>query len=104
MKALGKFLRLYLRGTFEPYFHIEEKGDRSNTFDLKLNEGIINDMCLRGICSLSRVRIETTKELSATTISLCLQTTSYPYSTNAHLPISGFPRELMIEDTVSPGT
>lgn len=103
MKALGDFLRSYLRGNFEPFLFVEEKGFRSNSFIMCLSGSIINDMYLRGTFNLQRIRISTSKESSSTMISLCLQTAPYPYSTESHLPISGFPRELMTEDNRSRG-
>jgi len=69
-----------------------------------LTEDIINDMYLRGTFNLQRIQIATSKELSTTEISLCLQTNPYPYSIDSYLPISGFPRELMTEDNISQGT
>ncbi|KAK5655399.1 hypothetical protein OQA88_5669 [Cercophora sp. LCS_1] len=99
MKDLGEFLRSYIRGTFEPFLFVEERGLRSNSFTLRLSEHIINDLYLRGTFNLPRIQISTSKESSSTMISLCLQTTPYPFSTDSHLPISGFPRELMTEDS-----
>lgn len=98
MKALGEFLRKYLRGTFEPYFIVSEESSPNNSIKLSITESMISDMCLRGSFNPSKIRIYMSKELSTTNISLCLQTEPYPLSADSNLPISGFPRELVSED------
>lgn len=104
MKALGEFMRSCLRGNFEPFFVVEEDGSPpEDAFQIPMSENMISGMYLRGSFSLSKVRINVSKELSATNIFLCLQTDPYPYSTNSVLPISGFPRELISEDSKAQG-
>lgn len=99
MKSLGEFLRTCLRGDFEPCFVVEDAGS-DEAVKIPLREARLNDMYLRGTFKLNRIRIVVSKELSTTNIFLCLRTDSepYPHSSNALLPISGFPRELMSED------
>ncbi|KAI1736759.1 FabD/lysophospholipase-like protein [Xylaria scruposa] len=99
MKAMGEFLRGRLDAQFEPFFTIEEQGYHDRNFRVSITETIISDMCLRGTFSLSRIRIQMSKELAVTTISLSLQKGAYPHSSDALLPISGFPRELVTEES-----
>lgn len=63
-----------------------------------ISEQLITDMILRGRFNTDRIHIAVSKQLSSTTISLCLQEACYPASTDSNLPISGFPRTLMAED------
>ncbi|KAI3316635.1 FabD/lysophospholipase-like protein [Xylariaceae sp. AK1471] len=102
MKAMGEFLRKCLRAKFEPFFIVEEQVRSLESFvtlNINITENMINDMYLRGIFQLGRIKIYLSKELAVTTISLSLQTDPYPHSTNAFLPISGFPRELVGEES-----
>ncbi|KAL0780116.1 hypothetical protein CaCOL14_004599 [Colletotrichum acutatum] len=100
MKYIGEFLRTCLRGDFEPYFVVEETGTLpDDASKIPVLEASITDMYLRGTFKLKRIRVVVSKELSTTNIFLCLRTELYPHSSNAFLPISGFPRELMSEDS-----
>ncbi|KAK1491219.1 hypothetical protein CTAM01_10334 [Colletotrichum tamarilloi] len=100
MKYLGEFLRTCLRGDFEPYFVVEEAGTLpDDASKIPMPEANITDMYLRGTFKLKRIRVVVSKELSTTNIFLCLRTELYPHSSNAFLPISGFPREMMSEDS-----
>lgn len=104
MKALGEFLRNCLRNDFSPYFIVQEDEAKNvDVIKVPVGENLITDMCLRGSFKLNRIRVFVSKELATTTISLCLSEDSYPYSTNSFLPISGFPRELITEDTKNHG-
>jgi len=103
MKSLGAFLRKYLRSDFEPFFMVSGEGSPERGFRIPLTETMISDMCLRGSFSMAPIGITVPKELSATNIYLCLQIEPYPFSADAYLPISGFPRELMSEDTNTQG-
>lgn len=104
MKALGEFLRSCLRNDFSPYFIVQEdEAKDGDVVKVPVGENLITDMCLRGSFKLSRIHVFVSKELATTTISLCLSEDSYPYSANSFLPISGFPRELVTEDTKNLG-
>lgn len=102
MKALGRYIYGCLNGNFEPYFiiHEDRKYDNSETRELKvpISEQSLQEMFVRGRFNAEKIHITVSKQLSSTTISLCLQNASYPVSSNSHLPISGFPRTLMTED------
>ncbi|KAI1161870.1 FabD/lysophospholipase-like protein [Nemania serpens] len=99
MKAMGEFLRGCLGAQFEPFFVVEEQGYHDGDIRIIITETIISDMCFRGTFPLGRIRIQMSKELAVTTISLSLQKKSYPPSADALLPISGFPRELVTEES-----
>lgn len=104
MKALGEFLRNCLRKNFSPYFIVQE--EEAKNFDVvkvPVGENLITDMCLRRSFKLSRIHVFVSKELATTTISLCLSEDSYPNLPDSFLPISGFPRELITEDTKNHG-
>lgn len=100
MKALGRFLHKYLTVDFTPYFVIQEDRKVEMSRKVIISEQCISDMIVRGRFELDRIPITTSKQLSTTTISLCLQESPYPHSSDSHLPISGFPRTLMAEDTI----
>jgi hypothetical protein len=100
MKALGKFLLRFLTADFTPYFVIQEDRKVEMSRKVPISEQCISDMIVRGKFEIDRIRITTSKQLSMTTISLCLQDGAYPHSSDSHLPISGFPRSLMAEDTI----
>ncbi|KAI0888236.1 uncharacterized protein GGS22DRAFT_95044 [Annulohypoxylon maeteangense] len=99
MKALGGFLRNCLQEHFEPFFVVEEDtsylGDEVKHI---ISEKSIEDMYVRGRFDLPNIQVQMSKELAVTTISLSLQSGNYPHTANSYLPISGFPRELVIED------
>ncbi|KAJ4391044.1 hypothetical protein N0V93_004658 [Gnomoniopsis smithogilvyi] len=104
MKGLGGFLRNCHRNDFNPYFAVaEEETQLMREVKLPLGESLISDMCLRGTFKFQQFKIFVSKELAATTISLCLTEEPYPISTNSLLPISGFPRELISEDKTTQG-
>ncbi|KAI0517620.1 FabD/lysophospholipase-like protein [Xylaria bambusicola] len=98
MKAMGVLLRRCLGDHFEPFFTIEEEGHHDRGSRVVITEAIISDMCLRGIFPLDSIRIQMSKELAVTIISLSLQKGPYPHTADALLPISGFPRELVTEE------
>jgi hypothetical protein len=98
MKALGEFLRSALRGEFEPYFLLEEEVPRSAPVRVPLSETAVHEMCHRGYFEVEPFRIQCSRELATTKISLCLQNEPYPSGVTV-LPISGFPRQLMSEDS-----
>ncbi|KAI3328065.1 FabD/lysophospholipase-like protein [Xylariaceae sp. AK1471] len=103
MQGLGDFLRALLKGSFEPYFVIEEEDHASSpALGVVLTEAIIRNM-RRGYFDLDPVEIRASKEHSSTRISLCLQMVPYA-SGSTSLLISGFPRQLMSEDMIRAGT
>ncbi|RYC54072.1 hypothetical protein CHU98_g12134 [Xylaria longipes] len=102
MEGLGYFLHTCLKGSFEPYFLIEEQDHPSSpTLGMILNEAIIRNM-RRGYFDLDIIDLEVSKEHSSINISLCLQTTAYR-SGSTCLPISRFPRQLISEDGICVG-
>lgn len=100
MKALGRFLRSSLKGNFEPYFLIEDDLPGTAAQKIILTETMIRDMYQRGYFDIEPVRINASKEYTVIKILLCLQATPYTCGDTA-LSISGFPRQLMSEDSVN---
>lgn len=99
MKGLGHFFRGCLQGTFEPHFVLEEIGNPTQgTQKIPIGEEIISQMYMRGIFKMEDLRVAVSKDISAFQISLCVQPKAYSLSCTAFLPISGFPRQLIIED------
>ncbi|KAI1446662.1 FabD/lysophospholipase-like protein [Annulohypoxylon stygium] len=99
MKGLGDFLWNCLQEHFEPFFVVEEdSGHPEDQVRHPIDEHMIEDMCVRGRFDMPNMKIHMSKELAFTTISLSLQSRDYPHSANSYLPISGFPRQLVIED------
>ncbi|KAI1737988.1 hypothetical protein F4680DRAFT_426738 [Xylaria scruposa] len=99
IEGLGHFLHACLKGSFEPYFLIEEQDHPSSpALCVVLSEAIIRNM-KRGYFDLGLVEFEVSKEHSSINISLCLQTVAYA-SGSTSLPISGFPRHLISEDGI----
>jgi hypothetical protein len=105
MKALGVFLSSScLARHFEPYFVVEEEGaGLARQHEISISETMVEDMRMFGTFELEPVRISTSMEQSTTRISLRLQAAPY-YSGAVAVPISGFPRLLMIEDMARDGT
>ncbi|KAI1411011.1 hypothetical protein F5Y13DRAFT_201533 [Hypoxylon sp. FL1857] len=101
MKGLGAFLKLSLKGGFEPYFLVEDDMPGPAAQQLVLTEAAIRNMYQQGYFDMEPIRINAVKEHTTVKITLCLQTTPYP-SGETSLPISGFPRQLMSEDTIHP--
>ncbi|XXG95427.1 hypothetical protein Hte_001689 [Hypoxylon texense] len=97
MKALGGFLRLSLKGNFEPYFLVEDDIPGSAAQKVTLTETMIRGMYQRGYLDINPIRINGLKEYTVIKILLCLQATPYACG-DTGLPISGFPRQLMSED------
>ncbi|RSL50983.1 hypothetical protein CEP54_011639 [Fusarium duplospermum] len=97
LKALGNFLRRFLSGNFAPYFIVQEQGYLSEEATALLSENIINMMCVRGSFELDAIEFRAHKELSLIHMSLCLQDNSSFGSSDQYYPISGFPRELVVE-------
>lgn len=99
MKGLGAFLRSSLKGSFEPYFMVEDDMPGSAAQQLILTEAAIRNMYQQGYFDMEPIRIDAIKEHTAIKITLCLQ--AFPYiSGEMTLPISGFPRQLMSEDII----
>lgn len=109
--ALGSFLRSCCAGDFRPYFLIEDDIDSATRQrrQIILSDSFILDMETTGYFDIEPLIITTTatadtKKARATSISLTLQ--MGPYSSHgaaattcAALPISGFPRRLITEET-----
>ncbi|TXB97465.1 hypothetical protein FocTR4_00011038 [Fusarium oxysporum f. sp. cubense] len=96
-EPLGKFLQAQVRGSFEPYFTIQEQGYPSEEITVPLSEDTINAMCVRGNLELDVIEFRENKEFSPIHMSLCLEDNSSSGSIDRSFPISGFPRELMDE-------
>ncbi|OTA56310.1 hypothetical protein K449DRAFT_468503 [Hypoxylon sp. EC38] len=99
MKGLGAFLKSSLKGSFEPYFLVEDDMPGSAAQQLVLTEATIRNMYQQGYFDMEPIRIDATKEHTAIKITLCLQVSPY-ISGETALPISGFPRQLMSEDII----
>lgn len=97
LKALGNFLRRFVSGNFAPYFIVQEQGYLSEEITVLLSEDVINMMCVRGTFELGVIEFRAHKELSLIHMSLCLQDNSSFGSSDRYFPISGFPRELVVE-------
>jgi hypothetical protein len=98
MKALGRYILDSMNGNFEPYFIVQENRNFDNVQKVPITEDLMRDMYVRGRFSMDRFPVSVSKQLSSTTIFLCLQEGPYPYSGDSNLPISGFPRTLMTEN------
>ncbi|KAI0169236.1 hypothetical protein GGR52DRAFT_581416 [Hypoxylon sp. FL1284] len=97
MKALGKLLRSYMRGNFEPQFFIEDDVPGSATQQIVLSGTVVRDMHHHGCFDMEPIQISLPNEYATTKIMLRLQPTPYAGGGTA-VPISGFPRQLMSED------
>lgn len=98
MKALGRYLLGRMKGSFEPYFVIQEDQKYENVQKLPMTEDILKNMYMRGRFMMEPIHITVSKQLAKVGIYLCLQEGSYPHSGDSNLPISGLPRTLMTED------
>jgi hypothetical protein len=98
MKALGRYILDCMKGSFEPYFTVQEDRKYENAQKVPISEDVLKDMYIRGRFIMEPIHITVSKQLSKTTIYLCLQEGSYPYSGDSNLPLSGFPRTLMTEE------
>ncbi|TGJ84807.1 hypothetical protein E0Z10_g3967 [Xylaria hypoxylon] len=99
IEGLGHALHTCLKGSFKPYFLIEEQDYPSSpALGLILTESVIRNM-RRGYFDLDIIELELSKEHSSINISLCLQTIAYASGATT-LPISGFPRQLVSEDSI----
>ncbi|KAI0005731.1 FabD/lysophospholipase-like protein [Xylariaceae sp. FL0662B] len=102
LKALGWFLISRLDGDFEPYFRIEaldQSGELWPAQKIVLTDSVLQDMHLQGNFQLDSIRINAATEDTEINISLCLQVRPYPSDVLTILPISGFPRRIMSEDS-----
>ncbi len=97
-KALGRYLIDCFKGSFEQYFIIQESRNWEDTQKVPITEELLKDMYVKGRFMMDQIQIIVTKQLAQISISLCLQEGGYPFTSDSHLPISGFPRTLMIED------
>jgi hypothetical protein len=98
MKALGRYILDYMRGSFEPYFIVQEGRIYENAQKVPISEDVLKEMYIRGRFIMEPIHIAVSKQLAKTAIYLCLQEESYPHSGDSNLPLSGFPRTLMTED------
>jgi len=98
MKALGRYILDCMKGNFEPHFIVREERKYENAQKVPISEDVLEDMYIRGRFIMDPLRITVSKQLSRTSISLCLQDGPYLHSFDSNLPISGFPRTLMTED------
>lgn len=101
LKSLGWHLISYLVDDFEPYFAVEEQDERSPPQHVVLTNQALQDMHQYGHFQPGPIQIMTAAGDSAVTILLCLRPRSagpLPTAEPSGLPISGFPRRLMLED------
>jgi hypothetical protein len=96
MRALGRYIHAHTTSDFEPFFTVQEDCSYSNVHRYTISEEVLRGMCVRGRFKMPTIHVTISREMSTTTIYLCLQATPYVRG-NANLPISGFPRSLMIE-------
>ncbi|RGP77832.1 hypothetical protein FLONG3_4008 [Fusarium longipes] len=111
IKGLGHILKDHILGSaFIPFFVLEEDYGTSvlKQHDVTIPVDTIENMCYTGIFRLpSHLVIDGSHETSLTRLSLCLQPGGYSYSqasnpflrsVNPTMSISGFPRELFVQD------
>jgi hypothetical protein len=111
IKGLGQILKDHIRGSsFVPFFVLEEDYGTAvlKQHDVPIPVETIENMCYAGIFRLpSHLIIDGSHETSLTRLSLCLQPGGYSYShtsntflrsVNPSMSISGFPRELFVQD------
>jgi hypothetical protein len=103
MRALGRYIHECMSRDFEPFFVIQEDKNFDNAIKIPISEEVLRGMCVRGRFKMATVHLSVSKQMSTTTIYLCLQSAPYNVRSSAGstLPISGFPRTLMTE-TLTP--
>lgn len=104
--ALGSFLRSCCIGDFRPYFLIEDDidGETRQRRQIILSEAIILQMETAGSFDIEHLTVTTAAERKDTATSISLSLQIAPYSsgsttTATALPISGFPRRLVGEES-----
>ncbi|PQE03570.1 patatin-like serine protein [Rutstroemia sp. NJR-2017a BVV2] len=102
LKALGRILMEFIKGDFEPHFVVKEDHKIETMQKVPISEQSINNMMRRGVFHGDRIQITVSKQFASTTISLCLREAAYTQAMDSYLPISGFPRKLMMEDIPRP--
>ncbi|KAL1847964.1 hypothetical protein Daus18300_013767 [Diaporthe australafricana] len=109
LMALGSFLRSCCIGDFRPYFLVEDdidSGTRQKR-QIILSEAFILDMEAAGYFEIEPLTINTSTDKKDTTTKISLSLQMAPYSSGATtttataLPISGFPRRLVSEESGS---
>lgn len=108
LMALGSFLRSCCTGDFRPYFLIEDdidSGTRQRR-QIILSEAFIVDMETTGYFDIEPLTITTAADRQDTPTRISLSLQMAPYSSGAPttataLPISGFPRRLVSEESGS---
>lgn len=101
MKKLGKFISDQCTPTFTPYFTTMEERCWGTAKRIPISDESISDMVMRGKFDGIYVKLQMSGQLARTDILLCLQEPSYPIACSSDLPISGFPRALLAEDSLS---
>ncbi|OBS23194.1 hypothetical protein FPOA_03748 [Fusarium poae] len=111
IKGLGRILKDHIRGsTFVPSFILEEDYGTlvMKQHDIPIPVDTIDNMCYTGIFRMpTHLIVDGRHETSFTRLSLCLQPGGYnnsltsntsERSTSPSMSISGFPRELFVQD------
>jgi hypothetical protein len=113
MTELGKYLLGFLTPSFTPYFFVCEP--KKYSFDtskmIPISRSILNNMSNYGTFSAMDIDIKVSGMDSESMILLCLKEGDYrrtysmdsDYDSNKFddIPISGFPRKLMTEDSLA---
>lgn len=110
LMALGSFLTSCCVDDFRPYLLVEDDidGDTRQMRKIILSEAFINDMETAGYFEIEPLTITTAadKKDTPTRISLSLQMAPYSSgatTTGTTLPISGFPRRMVSEESRTKG-
>lgn len=108
LMALGSFLRSCCIGDFRPYFLVEDDvdSDTRRRRQIIMSDAFILDIETTGCFDIEALAITTaaSKQDTSTRISLSLQMAPYSHgatTTGTALPISGFPRRLVNEESGS---
>ncbi|KAF2814425.1 uncharacterized protein BDZ99DRAFT_555088 [Mytilinidion resinicola] len=94
LRALGDFLHLQQRRDFQPYFEVEEDNVQAEIRKIVISEGSIQRMQTHAAFELDVGDMKVSKRTAQVSISLFLGSKAV-----GKTPISGFPRQLMIEDS-----
>ncbi|PSK54732.1 hypothetical protein B9Z65_3821 [Elsinoe australis] len=95
ISMLGRFLQSRLTRSFQPYFLVHATADDPDSFTIPLSKTVIDTMVYRCIFELRDVEILVYDETRPTTITMFLS--DHELLTSAGLPISGFPRWLLLD-------
>ncbi|PNS15041.1 hypothetical protein CAC42_2270 [Sphaceloma murrayae] len=95
ISMLGKFLYTRLSRTFQPCFLVHAAAGDSEPFTIPLDKTIVDAMMYRSVFEVPDVEITVSDETKPTTITMFLS--DHELLAPAGLPISGFPRWLLLD-------